>query len=91
MKLIVDFPTKFAYIPVQFGEIYKVGTGEESDIEIYNGPYSVTPAIIEQTLETARKMMTANMKVKEIPYAEVSNTANGITATIGNEVLIYGN
>ena len=83
MKLAVDFPTNFAYIPIQFGEIYQIGTGGESDIQIYGGPYSVIPEIREQTLETAQKMLIANMKIKEIPYAEVSNVANGITVTIG--------
>lgn len=49
----------------------------------YDGKYEVTPSVREQTLSTAQKVMTADLRIKEIPYADVSNSANGITVTIG--------
>ena len=52
----------------------------------YEGEYEVTPSIEEQVLETNRRYMKDDVTVKEIPYAEVTNLANGITVTIGKEV-----
>lgn len=49
----------------------------------YEGEYEVIPSIEEQVLETNRKYMKDDVTVKEIPYAEVANLANGITVTIG--------
>ena len=54
--------------------------------ERFPGPYEVTPAIVEQTLATKQKVMDKDLTVKEIPYYAVTNNANGITVTIGNEV-----
>lgn len=51
---------------------------------IYEGPYEVTPNFTDQVLETAEKMMSDDMVVKEIPVAEVSNPAGGLTLTIGS-------
>lgn len=56
------------------------------DVEHYDGDYEVTPKITAQTLLTKEKYMTEDVTVKEIPYAEVTNLANGITVTIGKEV-----
>lgn len=50
----------------------------------YSGAYEVTSMIdIEQTLETAKRYLDQNIKVKAIPYAEVSNLSGGRTVTIG--------
>lgn len=49
----------------------------------YEGEYSVTPSTEEYTLLTSQKFVDANIVVEKIPYSEVSNPANGITATIG--------
>ena len=52
--------------------------------DYYTGPYSVIPLVGEdQILETKNHAMYENVVVSEIPYAEVSNTAGGKTATIG--------
>lgn len=53
------------------------------DYEIWNGNYTVTPAIIDQILDTQGKVMRNNVVVKEIPYSEVSNTSGGSTVRIG--------
>lgn len=49
---------------------------------IYPGPYEVTPRIQKQTLPTENKKMKADVLVKEIPAAKVSNQF-GTTMIIG--------
>lgn len=49
----------------------------------YTGEYEVVPAVDEQTLFTAQKIMKRNLVVNAIPYLEVSNEFNGETITIG--------
>lgn len=51
--------------------------------EKYTGSYEVTPRANEQTLATANKIMSNDVTVKEIPYAEVANPAGGTTVIIG--------
>lgn len=82
--LSVSFAPQCATIGANFGEILKVGNAE--DCPVYDGNYAVTPAVTEQTLKTAQKKMVADVKIKKIPYFEVSNNSGGTTATIGNEV-----
>lgn len=50
--------------------------------EEYEGSYEVTPTTEEQLLQTAEKVMRNDLKVKEIPYAEVTNPAGGTTIII---------
>ena len=50
------------------GQITETGEGDP-----YLGPYEVTPQVYEQTLETKNKSMRDDVRVYEIPYAEVSN------------------
>lgn len=54
-------------------------------IEHYNGPYEVTPQARDQTLSTKSKYMDEDINILKIPYAEVTNGANGTTITIGGE------
>lgn len=63
-----------------------VGGTIKIEPEHYDGEYEVTPSIEPQVLETNQKFMDDDVTVKKIPYAEVTNTANGITVTIGSEV-----
>lgn len=51
--------------------------------DMYEGPYEVTPTLETQMLATRNKTMSDDVTVFEIPYAEVGNTAGGMTATIG--------
>ena len=51
--------------------------------EFYDGDYVVIPKFAEQVLPTKNKTMQDDMVVKEIPTAEVSNPAGGLTLTIG--------
>lgn len=56
--------------------------GEEYP-ETYEGTCVVTPTAEKQVLPTALKVMPSDVTVKEIPYAEVSNPAGGVTVIIG--------
>lgn len=56
-------------------------------IVAYTGEYSITPsATSEVTLQTAQKLMDADVRIQKIPYYNVSNNAGGETAYIANEV-----
>ena len=54
-----------------------------SDQETYLGPYLVIPKTVDQTLNTANKLMREDVTVTEIPYAETSNVY-GTTVTIAS-------
>lgn len=51
--------------------------------EVYVGEHTVIPAVSEQTLDTAKKMVQEDIVVEAIPYSEVTNATNGKTVTIG--------
>ena len=57
-----------------------------TDIPRYEGEYSVTPMIVEQTMYTKGKFMAEDVNIKSIPFFDVSNTSGGRTVYIGNEV-----
>jgi hypothetical protein len=59
------------------------GSGESGGGEEYDGAYEVTPKFVAQTLPTAEKLMTKDLTIEEIPYAEVSNNSGGKTVIIG--------
>lgn len=52
-------------------------------VDPYEGDYVVIPKFTEQVLPTKNKTMQDDMVVKEIPTAEVSNPAGGLTLTVG--------
>lgn len=64
------------------GELVPGGIVSE-DYPPYTGDYIVTPSVEEQKLGTRQKLLTKDLTIEKIPYSEVSNVANGITATIG--------
>ena len=66
---------------VVFGNIQLSG-----NLSIYNGDYTVTPSVEEQTLKTANKKMLEDVTVKKIPFYETSNLSGGNTVYIGSEV-----
>ena len=59
------------------------GTWMAKALPIYDGAYTVTPITGDITLETAQKLMESDVVVEKIPYGEVSNSAGGVTASIG--------
>lgn len=49
----------------------------------YTGQYIVTPSFLVQELDTARKRMTDDVTVLEIPVSTVTNEYGGETVTFG--------
>jgi hypothetical protein len=56
------------------------------DVPLYEGDYEVTPKVSEQTLPTAKKLMSKDVTIKEIPYFEVGNNSGGDTVYIAKEI-----
>lgn len=84
MRIYAKFSEINQTIKANFGETQAVT--EIVGGEPYDGKYSVTPRVTEQTLPTKHKVMTDNMTIREIPFFNVSNTSGGSTAYIGSEV-----
>lgn len=60
------------------------GASSGSDYETYTGEYAVTPKPFEtQILRTANKVAVKDITVEKIPFEEVANPSNGLTAYIG--------
>lgn len=56
----------------------------KGDYAKYTGEYEVTPKIDEETvLDTAHKVLSDNVTVREVPMFEVTNEAGGNTLIIG--------
>lgn len=72
--------TAFASVNVN---VQAGGGAGDSNYEIYEGSYKVTPSVSNQTLDTANKLMKSDVIIEEIPYAEVTNNSGGKTASIG--------
>lgn len=66
---------------LDFGEVTEVNHGGGGDP--YPGPYTVTPQVTAQTLQTRTKTMTQDLTVSAIPYEEINNQY-GKTALIAN-------
>ena len=51
--------------------------------DLYPGPYTITPRVYEQTMNTDNLLMEQDVLIYSIPLTEVSNIQGGKTATIG--------
>ncbi len=80
MSGTISNPTKMSG-SMAIGTIFV--SDEISEEDKYSGSYEVVPNQEEQVLKTAQKYMVKDVTIKEIPYAEVTNIANGTTVTIG--------
>lgn len=75
---------------IVISEVYQrqeieVANSISTQLPEYEGEYCVTPSAEGNiTLGTSDKVLRDDITVKKIPYAEVSNSKGGITATIGN-------
>lgn len=67
-------------IKLTFGQVIKEII---YDVEPYTGEYVLTPKTTAQTIDTAKKRMTDDVTVLEIPYAETSNES-GTTVVIAS-------
>ncbi len=70
-------------IPLQEVEIKQDVIINVNPAPPYEGEYEVTPKFEAQTLHTADRLLTKDVIIEEIPYAEVSNNSGGTTVTIG--------
>ena len=52
----------------------------------YLGEYVVTPKVDEQIMETKDKVLTEDIKIKNIPFFDVSNESGGSTVFIGGKI-----
>ena len=78
---MADFKVRFNEQPnfkANMGEVQVVTVGAPP----YDGAYDVTPKTEAQTLATKDRRMVEDVTVQAIPYAEVKNTARGVTVTI---------
>ena len=77
---------KYLDLTVEDGKVAMVvdGSWQAAELPLFDGTYTVTPSAEgEVVLAAAQKLMDANVVVEKIPFAEVTNSANGKTATIG--------
>lgn len=67
------------------GKVLTVSRGvwTAQPLPVYEGTYVVTPITGDITLETSQKYMESDVVVEKIPYGEVTNSAGGVTASIG--------
>ena len=70
--------TSDATFSAGFGEVVKV-----ADVPVYEGEYSVTPRLYEQTLATDGYLMRDDVTVEVIPVTQTSNLFGGQTVVIG--------
>ena len=52
-------------------------------LELYGGPYEVTPRLYAQSLDTDGKLMEDDVTVYEIPVTRTTNPHGGQTVLIG--------
>lgn len=78
------FSSSTVSIDTDFADLQKVTVRE--DVVPFMGEYTITPKVDAQTIPTAQKFMTDDMKIKAIPYFETSNNFDGETVYIGSEV-----
>ena len=80
-RIELRFAENRANVQMDFGEFQTVTKLLGGDP--YMGDYKIRPLVEAQKLQTKHKVMTDDLTVLEIPYAEVTNTSGGMTATIG--------
>lgn len=65
-------------------EDFKEHYGVYIDAKAYDGEYEIAPLpFISQILRTNKCLLTEDIIIEKIPYAETTNTAGGYTVTIG--------
>ncbi len=68
------------YFDIDFGTLHEVAP---SDIDTYDGEYTVDPDFTQQVLRTKSKLMNENVTVNAIEVQRVSNASGGRTVYIG--------
>ena len=83
-NLDVDFSAKDKKLNAEFQCFQRIA--EQGDVDYYDGSYTVTPKVEEQSLPTSKKYLAEDARIKEIPIFEVSNLEGGQTVFIGKEI-----
>lgn len=83
VQLIVEDELTIQFISDDVFDVQLTGDLSYIEPEHYTGEYVVIPTREEQYLYTNNLLMTDDVTVREIPYAEVSNEY-GITCTIAS-------
>lgn len=86
--LDTQFASSGMRLDAEFADFQKVTIQE--GVDPYMGDYEITPKVDAQTMPTAQKYMTDDVRIKSIPFYETSNESDGKTVFIGTEVEIYG-
>lgn len=79
-RIDLNFATSRQQFPLRYQETHQV-TIEK--VDRYEGDYDVTPKVEAQRLETKEKLMADDVRIKAIPFFEVSNNSGGDTIYIG--------
>ena len=77
------FESTNSHLNVKFDNYQTINVAEAP--ERYEGDYNVIPKVISQTMSTANKFLSKNVKVESIPFWEVTNQEQGTTIIIGGE------
>lgn len=86
-QILQSFDAIFNIIqPIQAQFDTKIIVQTHSDVDLYNGDYFVIPKIEQQELATSNKFLSQDIHIAQIPYYEVSNSANGNTVIIGGDL-----
>jgi hypothetical protein len=80
--MVVGFTEAGKNVNAEFGEFQFVTI----DSEPYEGDYTVTPKVSEQTMPTKGKVMQDDVTVKPVPFFNVGNTSGGNTVYIASEI-----
>lgn len=81
----VDFHLKGGFHNTEIKLEGTFGTIIGGAYPVYEGPYVVTPKVVEQEFDTDHKSMKDDLLVEAIPFVEVSNIYGGTTITIGGQ------
>ena len=84
MKRKVFFSESVQSFKTSFKEVQAIT--EYVGGEPYHGDYEITPKVNAQEMQTEGKIMLDNVKIKSIPFYNVSNTSGGSTVHIADEV-----
>lgn len=86
-KITVKFTEEDKNFSVMFRDLQYCEVG--SEIPFYDGNYDIVPKTDPQIMQTIGKRMSDNVKIKAIPFYEVSNKEFGETVYIGSEVKLW--
>lgn len=88
LSIDVEIDTHAQVLDVETSSVVVVR--DTSDLPTYEGSYEVIPKMTEQTLDTKRKYMTDDVRIKGVPVYKTKNDKGGYTVYIATEEEEYG-